>query len=352
MSEPDIYPSSAEVASRVPAATLPIEYYSALLAEVTARGLFKRTYWHYGLTGGIAIIGMTASLYALSLSDNALFQALNAIGFGFFSVQIGMIGHDLSHGEVFESHEVNRFFAMMAWGLLGGLCESRWFHKHNTHHKNPNHIGHDPDLEIPFVFSDIQAARWSDFYKKWFFPYQHILFWIAFSFVVPYNIGYSMQYIFRNFTARSMFELFLMIVHYSVVVGLPLYLLPLPVAILFLGISFIVIGAYIGMVFAPNHKGEEMLDEDEKLNWTHQITLTRDLYPTWPVFYLLGGLNFQIEHHLFPTMSRMKYWEAYKTVKDFCARHELRYHQTTWPESMREIHESLKQEARTWSSAS
>ena len=106
------------------------------------------------------------------------------------------------------------------------------------------------------------------------------------------------------------------------------------------------------MVFAPNHKGEEMLDEDEKLNWTHQITLTRDLYPTWPVFYLLGGLNFQIEHHLFPTMSRMKYWEAYKTVKEFCARHELRYHQTTWPESMREIHESLKQEARTWSSAS
>ena len=102
MSEADIYPSSAEIASGVHAARLPIEYYNALLAEVTARGLFKRTYRHYGLTGGIAIIGMTASLHALSLSDNALFQALNAIVFGFFSVQIGMIGHDLSHGEVFE----------------------------------------------------------------------------------------------------------------------------------------------------------------------------------------------------------------------------------------------------------
>jgi hypothetical protein len=86
MSEADICPSNAEVAWRVHAATLPIEYYNALLAEVTARGLLKRTYWHYGLTGGIAIIGMSASLYALSLSDNALFQALNAIGFGFFSV--------------------------------------------------------------------------------------------------------------------------------------------------------------------------------------------------------------------------------------------------------------------------
>ncbi|MCI0465875.1 MAG: hypothetical protein L0Y57_02545, partial [Beijerinckiaceae bacterium] len=126
MSETGICPGSAEAVSREHAAPLPIEHYNALLAEVTARGLFKRTYWHYGITGGIALTGKVACLYALSLSDSALFQALNAIVFGFFSVQIGMIGHDLSHGEVFESHEVNRFFSMLAWGLTGGCSESRW----------------------------------------------------------------------------------------------------------------------------------------------------------------------------------------------------------------------------------
>src|SRR6185503_879330 len=128
----------------------------------------------------------------------------------------------------------------------------------------------------------------------------------------------------------------------------PIIFLPLPVAVLFLVVSFLVIGGYIGLVFAPNHKGEEMLDEEDEFIWTHQITLTRDLYPTWLVFYLLGGLNFQIEHHLFPTMSRQKYWQAYKVVKDFSAKHGIRYHQTTWRESMREIHVSLKEEARAW----
>lgn len=329
-------------------APLSMSEYEALRTEVTTRGLFKRTYWHYGLTGGIAIIGMGLSLYALTLVDGALFQTLNAIVFGFFSVQAGMIGHDLSHGEVFESPGVNRFVAMLAWSFFGGLSESRWFHKHNTHHKSPNHIGHDPDLEIPFVFSDMQAEKRSNFYKNWIFPNQHIFFWIALTFVYPYNIGHGMKYFYRNPDMRSATEFLLIVVHFAIVIGLPFYFLPLHIAFLFLVVSFVVIGAYIGMVFAPNHKGEEMLDENEKFSWTHQITLTRDIYPSWSVFYLLGGLNFQIEHHLFPTMSRLKYWDAQKIVQGFCARHGLRYHQTTWSGSMREIHVSLKQEAMIW----
>jgi len=329
---------------------LPLSAYEALRAEAKALGLLKRTYWHYGLTSGVAIVGMCASLYALSLTDNALFQALNAIVFAFFSVQIGMIGHDLSHGEVFESRSVNRFFAMIAWGFFGGLSESRWFHKHNTHHQHPNHIGHDPDLEIPFVFSDVQAASRSPFYKRWIFPYQHIIFWPALTFVYPYNIAHSMRYWYRNPDMRAAIEFLLISIHFLIVIGLPFYFLPAGVATLFLVLSFLVIGAYIGMVFAPNHKGEEMLGAQADFNWTHQITLTRDLYPTWPVFYILGGLNFQIEHHLFPTMSRLQYWKAQKLVQDFCARHGLRYHQTTWRDSMREIHASLKAEARAWRS--
>lgn len=324
------------------------EKYNVLLQEAITQGLLERTYLHYWLHGVINVVIMGLSFYALTLTDSVIWQTLNATVFAFFSAQIGIICHDLSHGQVFKSEKANDFAAMMCWGLLCGLSKSRWYFKHNIHHKHPNHIGHDPDVEIPFVFSNYQAERRSDFYKKWFLPNQHILFWIALSFIYPYNVALSMRYILRNFTLRSILELWLMVIHFIGLVGLPLYLLPFQVAVIFIFTVFLVRGVYIGMLFAPNHKGEAMLNEDETFNWTYQITFTRNIYPTWLTFYLLGGLNFQIEHHLFPTMSRLKCWQARQVVKRFCREHDLRYHETTWLGSMLEIHRSLKREAINW----
>ncbi len=331
-------------------ATLSTEKYDSLLQEVTAQGLFERTYLHYCLHGVISAVVMGISLYALTLTDSAIWQTLNAIVFASFSIQIGLICHDLSHGQVFKLAKANDFGAMMCWGLLCGLSESRWYYKHNIHHKNPNHIGHDPDLEILFVFSNYQAEKRSTFSKKWFFPNQHILFWIALSFVYPYNIASSMTYLFSNLTFRSTFEICLMIIHFIIIIGLPFYLLPFPVAVIFIFLVFLIRGVYMGTVFAPNHKGEDMLNKDEPFNWTYQITFTRNIRPNWLTFYLLGGLIFQIEHHLFPTMSRLKCWQARQVVMNFCEKHNLRYHETTWLGSMLEIHKSLKQESLNWRS--
>lgn len=329
-------------------ATLSADKYGSLLQEMTAQGLFERTYLHYCLNGVVSIVVMGVSLYALTLTDSAMWQTLNAIVFAFFSVQIGIICHDLSHGEVFKSAKANDFAAMMCWGILCGLSESRWYYKHNIHHKNPNHIGYDPDLEILFVFSNYQAERRSSFSKKWLFPNQHILFWIALSFVYPYNVALSMKHLLSNPTPRSIFEIFLMVFHFTFLIGLPVYFLPFNVAVIFLFVVFLVRGIYIGTIFAPNHKGEEMLNEEGTFNWTYQITLTRNIIPTRLTFYLLGGLIFQIEHHLFPKMSRLKCWQARQIVKRFCGENNLRYHETTWLGSMLEIHRSLRQEALNW----
>lgn len=328
--------------------SLPIETYEALVGQMKQQGLYDRTYFHYGIHGALSITGMLVSLYIVTLTDNLLIQSFNALFFAFCSVQGGMIAHDLSHGSVLSSKSAGRTWAMFVWGIVGGLSESRWYNKHNEHHKHPNHLGHDPDLEIPFVFSDEQANERSAFFKKWVFPYQHWLFWIALAFVYPWNIMYSMKHLLAGISFRSLFEIFLMIVHFVILFAIPLWYLPLGTAILFLIIVFYGIGMYLGLAFAPNHKGEAMLNKHDAFYWTHQITLTRNLYPSISTFYLLGGLNFQIEHHLFPTMSRYKFWQAHILVKQFCAEHNIRYYETSWSGSMREIHQSLKQEAQAW----
>lgn len=319
--------------------------YETLLGEMKERGLFGRTYWHYGLCAAFAVLGIAASLYIVTLTDNALIQFCNAIFFGFCSVQIGMIGHDLSHGEVFKSPGVNRFVSSAVWGILGGLSEYHWFNKHNRHHTSPNHIGHDPDVDIPFMFTEKQVAAKSAFLRKWVLPYQHYFFWISFVFLYPWNIFLGMRSILSNLSPRTVTEIFLMVIHFAVLFFILFAYLPWHIALLFLGTAFIALGIYIGFAFAPNHKGRDELAQNETFLWTHQIKLTRNIYPSRLVFFLLGGLNFQIEHHLFPTMSRLKYWNARPFIQEFCDAKGLSYHQTSWIGSLVEMHTSLKREA-------
>ena len=328
--------------------SLPVSDYEKLAKTVQEQGCYRRTYIHFlGITL-VTLIGIVLTFIGLTLTDNLFIQIINAVMFGFFSVQLGLIGHDLSHGGVFVSRKLNRNLALLVWGLGCGLSEGRWFYKHNTHHQSPNHIGHDPDLEIPFVFNHEQAKRYTAFSQNWVYPHQHVLFWFGLWFVYPYNILNSMRFLFSNFSLRSLTEILLMALHFLVVFGLTIFFLPIITAIVFNLVVFLVMGIYMGLIFAPNHKGQDMLEEEATYNWVQQITLTRNIKPSFISSYFLGGLEHQIEHHLFPTMPRFQYGKARKIVQVFCHQRKIPYHETTWTQSMGQIHSSLLEESRAW----
>ena len=328
--------------------TLPNTAYQTLLHRVTVAGCFRPAYLQHTIIFLVAILGLSFIAYTVTLTDNIWISLLSASAAGFFMVQLGLIGHDLSHAGVFRSKKANRLGALLIWSLSCGLSESRWFAKHNAHHQSPNHIGYDPDIDIPFVFSHEQGAARSPFYQKFILPHQHILFWVGIWFVYPSNILNSMRYLLQHPTTRSIFEIGLMIVHYALVFGFTYWHLPPLTATLFNLIVFLVIGVYMALVFAPNHKGEDMLRADQTPNWVHQITLTRNITPSPVITYIFGGIECQIEHHLFPTMPRFHYREARIIVKDFCSEHHLPYHETSWLNSLRQIHSALRTEAAMW----
>jgi fatty acid desaturase len=325
--------------------SVPIAEYELLKTRVEAAGLFRRTYGRYAGEAAIAFLGSALSLYLVTVTDNALFQFCNALFFGVMSARFGTLSHDLSHGMVFASPQVNRVVASLSWGLCVGLSETRWFENHNAHHKRPNHIGHDPDLRIPFMFSEKQVGAKTSFHRTWILPYQHVIFWPLLMFVYSSYILMSMRFTLQRFSLVQAFELLLMGVHFAVLFYFPLVFLPLPVALLFLATVFAFVAVYMGFVFAPNHKGMPELDTDGTFNWIQQITSTRNIIPSWPIFYLMGGLNFQIEHHLFPTMSRFKSAETRMIVKEFCKERNIPYHETTWVGSVRELYNALAKEA-------
>ena len=321
------------------------EKYRLFRASVKERGLTQRTYSYYAILAVFVGTGFVLSYKMLTLTDNVWVQVGNALFFSLVMMQGAFLAHDLSHGQVFGRKGLNRFFGSGIWGLLLGGSEAAWYERHNEHHEHVNQNGRDPDINIPFLFKQNQQAGNFSFNPR-IARYQHILFFVS----LP--VWYLSQllttwterpHLFRSL--RGSTEIILAIVHFLVLFFLVFTNLPLMTGLVFLAVHVVTTGFYMGLAFAPNHKGEDIIAEDSEVTWVEQITSTRNLYPSFFIFHLFGGLNYQVEHHLFPGVSRYQYPKIQKMVQAFCLENNIRYHQTTWLGSMKEIYIALKIEA-------
>ena len=320
----------------------PIEVYKQLVAQLQKQGFFKCAYGYYALYSLLVVIGTIISFYVMIATDLLWVQVLNALFLAFVSVQAGMLGHDCSHLQVFRSERVNRFWGKFLWGFFCGLSEEKWYQKHNDHHVHVNHDGLDPDLDMPFIFSEVQLETSNIFVRKFIVPHQHVIFFFLLPFVYLSMSLWTWRYLLSKITWTTIFEFVLIVIHFVFYGVFIFYFLPFGTALIFVVVWLGIVGVYMSAVFAPNHKGKEVFAHDEEEHWTHQITATRNIYPSWLVFHMTGGLNFQIEHHLFPRMPRIHYWLAQPAVKKMCQQYSLEYYETTFIQSVKEIYLALK----------
>jgi fatty acid desaturase len=101
-------------------------------------------------------------------------------------------------------------------------------------------------------------------------------------------------------------------------------------AVVFILVQQGLFGLYLGSSFAPNHKGMPILDADDQTDFLRRQVLTsRNVRGGWLTDFALGGLNYQIEHHLFPSMPRPNLRHAQSLVAAFCQQQELPYCETS-----------------------
>jgi fatty acid desaturase len=118
-------------------------------------------------------------------------------------------------------------------------------------------------------------------------------------------------------------------------------------AIVFIVVHQGLFGLYLGCSFAPNHKGMPVLSADDQTDFLRRQVLTaRNVRGNWLVDFALGGLNYQIEHHLFPSMPRPNLRRSQAIVREFCRRHDLAYCETTLLNSYAQALEHLHQVGR------
>jgi fatty acid desaturase len=134
--------------------------------------------------------------------------------------------------------------------------------------------------------------------------------------------------------------------HFIAYFGLVFFFLDGWHAVYFIVVQQMLFGLILGSAFAPNHKGMLMVGENEQMDFLRRQVLTaRNVqgHPITDMWY--GGLNYQIEHHLFPNMPRNNLKEAQIVVKAFCEDHAIPYYETNVAQSVKEILQHLHQES-------
>lgn len=318
-----------------------IDNYTQLKNTIRTAGLLDRKPARYIGKILAATILVAVSIAILAVTDNIWIQLGNAALLAFTTVQLCFLGHDAGHQQIFNRTRKNDRLGLVI-SLLVGINRTWWVEKHNEHHGNPNNVDADPDVNLPLIAFSSQQARESTGVTALIIRHQAVLFYpltCLESFVLKAS---GIPRLLRRDVKYRIAEPAVMVGHIALYVGLVFWCLPVWEGIVFLAVHHILTGLYVSATFAPNHKGMLMTDASSKIDFLKQQVLTaRNVRPSPVNDVLYGGLNYQIEHHLFPTMPRHNLSKARPIIMDFCRRNGISYHETGLIQSHREILEYL-----------
>jgi len=277
--------------------------------------------------GKVSSVGMLFSLYILS-------------GFGMAGVGMGVM-HDAIHGSYSKNKNINKLLGY-SFNLIGAN-QTIWRIQHNILHHTYTNIDHaDDDLNAPFFlkFSPHGKHYWVHQYQHiyiWFFYAISTISWITtkdFVRLKRYNaMGFfekKNEYE-KNFIAMAAWKLF----YYSYAIVLPMIMLPFAwwlILLAFLSMHFIT-GILVSIVFQIAHIMPDnefpLPDEQGQMNdnwYAHQFATTSNFSPNSNIlFWLIGGLNYQVEHHVLPDVCHVHYKNLTKIVSETAQEYGMPY---------------------------
>ncbi|WP_448626158.1 fatty acid desaturase family protein [Geodermatophilus sp. URMC 64] len=304
--------------------------YADLSARIKAAGLLERRTGYYVVKFALTLGLFAAGWVAFVFIGASWWQLLTAAVLGVLSTQVAMLGHDAGHKQVTRTRGSSYLLGIVLGNLLTGLSFGWWLDKHNRHHAHPNHGELDPDVAPagPLVFLHGQAEGRTGL-LAWLTRHQAAVFF-PILLLEGLNLHVGSFAALRDGTVKARLrEGALLAVHLVAFVGAPFVVLSFWQALAFLAVHQAVFGFYMGCSFAPNHKGMPPLTEEEEKDYLRRQVLTaRNVRGSRFTDWLLGGLNYQIEHHLFPSMPRPNLRRAKPLVERFCAERGVRYAET------------------------
>ena len=245
---------------------------------------------------------------------------------GVMSAQYGFIAHEAAHRQIFRNNKLNDWTGLVLANLFAGLSYGFWLRKHNKHHQRPNQIGEDPDIAIRVLSFTTESKLQKKGIERWFSDRQGYLFPIlllftGFDLLLDSLAGLGRKD--RPIGIRILEFSLMLIRQFAPYVVLAIMFGPFwAIAMWF--VMMMSFGFFMGAAFAPNHKGMPLVAKDSKLDFfSRQVLTSRNIKGSWLKDNLMGGLNYQVEHHLFPSMARPYLRKAHAIVAEHCRQNDI-----------------------------
>ncbi|BFV59181.1 acyl-CoA desaturase [Kitasatospora sp. CMC57] len=313
--------------------------FSELLKRVKAEGLldFDRRYYVWRLVLNTTMI--LAGLAVFFELGESWWQLLVAAWMGLCGAQSSFMWHDAGHKSMFRSKKAATVVGYFHANFVNGVSYGWWVNHHNRHHSHPNHLELDPDIGRRTAIFDIKQYASRRGLQRFIVRYQSVLFFVLLTLE-----GFKMQRtavkaIAKGETKYPVLESALIALRAVLYLGAVFVVLPPAMGVAFVLVQTAVLGVYFGLLFAPNHKGMDVRDgEEETLDWLERQVLTsRNITPSPLIDFLYGGLNYQVEHHLFPAMAQKHLARARELTMEYCAERGVPYREVGFWASYREV---------------
>ncbi|GAA4226365.1 acyl-CoA desaturase [Actinomadura meridiana] len=294
--------------------------FTPLARRVRASGLLARRPGYYARAIGVNLVATVALWCAVAWAGAGWWTVLLGVPLAMVATRTAFLGHDAGHRQIARSARVNRVLGLLLGNLLLGMGHGWWSDKHNRHHANPNHVGKDPDVgEGILAWTEEQAGRQRGV-LRWVARHQAALFFPLLTLEgVNLKVG-SLMFLRGRSRRDQLVEGGLLLAHTVGYLTLAFSLLPVGQALVLIALQHAMFGVHLGAVFAPNHKGMAMPAPGER--WDHlrrQVLTSRNVRGGVVTDWLMGGLNYQIEHHLFPSVPRCNLRKVRPLVRAHCA---------------------------------
>ncbi len=200
----------------------------------------------------------------------------------------------------------------------------------------------DPDVDIPLLAFEEEQALEKRGFARFVVKHQAALIFPLSLLQAISMLRSSIEFLAAKRAKSTRVEALTICAHFALYFGLLFSVLEPLQAVLFVAVHRGLFGTYMVSIFAPNHKAMPVLGRHSQLDFLHRQVLTSRNVLAHPVTdFWYGGLNYQIEHHLFPRLPRNKLREAQPIIREFCRDHSISYHETGVLQSYREILQHL-----------
>ena len=334
-----------------------VKEHRALRQQLLERNLFETSTFYYVRLISFLVVLFATSMYLTLFLEQRL---LGAIVLGAFWQQLAFVGHDVGHNSLSHIRKADLFWGTLLGNLTGGISLAWWKRSHNVHHIVCNSVENDPDIQhVPLIAITQKMFKpfWSTYHQKYFrmdniaarflVGHQHLLFYPV-MFFARFNL-YFQSWLLLLSKEKLQFKKLELVSLFGFVVWLSALVLYFPSwtdSLQFLIVSHGLAGILhvqitLSHFYMDTYHGRAYNDDSDEW-FTMQLKTTMNVNcPEW-LDWLHGGLQFQIEHHLWPRLPRHNLREARKLVKPFCEKHGLKYYEPTFIQGNIEMMRKLR----------